>query len=250
MINPTIYTDASFPPGSVVENINCQQGTNNKSIPKVIFIEHRYAFFWWNHLVREKRKQDSSYSVDLITIDYHQDLAEPNEHEKADLENLILNSDKEVALFTWKKIHIKNDSHILSAAYRNIIGSVYVLTKSIIIDDKINYLDNKAGQHSIYVCDNYNEFESKIKKQIKSKNIILDIDVDYFIKKEGLQFQKDSWELMNESEFNRFVDDLNKLLGPLIQKIDLVTIALEPDYNGGFANSIYNYTRLDERLLK
>jgi len=89
-----------------------------------IFDNHRFLLY---SLCAGKEK---SGPLDLVTIDYHQDLCKPCDAEKKDLEALDLSNEKEVAYFCWNHLNPLNDGHVLAAMYVGLLRDAVVLCKA------------------------------------------------------------------------------------------------------------------------
>lgn len=115
------------PPGSLSQLLSHPYYGGRKSLEISIFNDHRYAFFFWNKWTQKLMNEDSiNYPPSLVTLYWHQDLVYPTDGEKEWLKELNLSSNKDVSLYTWANLRGLNDTHIMSAAYLNIIGDIYV----------------------------------------------------------------------------------------------------------------------------
>ncbi|MDA3915675.1 MAG: hypothetical protein PF690_01695 [Deltaproteobacteria bacterium] len=115
------------PPGSSYSHLESPDGKGN-SIEVALMMEHRFVFYYWFKWSKYRFSQNDIAPA-LISIDWHQDLCSPCENERYDLEQLNDNSYYNVAKFSWDQLNPLNDGHILSAAYLNFIGDIYVLCK-------------------------------------------------------------------------------------------------------------------------
>lgn len=237
-----------LPPGSSVEFLSHPSGDSQNSCPKAIFKEHRFSFFWWNKWTQEKREKNKNYRADIITLDYHNDLCSPDESEIEDLKILDVKNDFEVAFLSWARLNGNSDSHILSAAYLNIIGDIYALTK-LEIDEEISVFEDLYGnKHKIYIYHSLEELTGQIIKS-RLNQLFLDVDLDYFIVTEGLYGARESWEIVKDEEFKNIINNQNDLFRHIIRKIDGITIALEPDYTGSLTNSCELLINFERQLL-
>ena len=148
------------PPGAFREIISHPIFVESKAIEQATFKEHRFAFFYWYKWWKKLRKK---YNIEkpptLITIDYHRDLAGPNDLEKDELLEINEFNESELAMFCWARMNTQNDGHILSAAYLNIIGDIILLKQQKGFDRKedlyfVDHLDNK---HNIYEFEEIDE---------------------------------------------------------------------------------------------
>ena len=115
------------PPNSLYQIVAHPVHHQSRAIELALFNDHRYAFYYWNKWLQEQKKRNHLASPPaLVSLDWHQDLCHPCETERECLQNLDLKNKGDVAFFTWAKMNPLNDGHILSAAYLNIVGNIYV----------------------------------------------------------------------------------------------------------------------------
>jgi len=240
---------SSKPPGSHLEYIPHPAKSDDICTYKAIFKEHRFAFYWWNKLTQKRREKTARYRADLITFDFHNDLFEPSVNDIEELSKLNLNIDFDVSFYSWARLNGNSDDHILSAAYLNLIGNVYALTFNVLDEPEFIFKDMYANEHKVFVSNDLENFSKKIISD-NIDNIFLDIDLDFFIEKEGLMGQKETWELMKSEEIDKCINLENDLFKSIFNKIDCLTIALEPSYTGSFENSLRNFQEVQKRLFK
>lgn len=133
MINLDYNDIASYyPPGVSTVNLSHLYYMGRDSITLSIFNDHRFAFHSWILWCCQKELS----VVDLITLDWHQDLAYPDTDQIESLKELDITNSFEVSLFAWNKLSVNNDDHVVSAMYLNIIGDVYVVCKQNMNSDK------------------------------------------------------------------------------------------------------------------
>lgn len=107
------------PPGSYYD-IVAHPIDRRRAIEVAIVQDHRFAFFYW---LKWRNKQAGQRNPPaLISLDWHQDLAQPCDLECEWLSTLDTADYKAVGYFCWDKLHALNDGHILAAAYLNLIG--------------------------------------------------------------------------------------------------------------------------------
>ena len=212
----------------------------DKSVIVDLFDDHRLMFF----SILSNRRTKSP--LNLVSIDYHLDLAQPSKSEKANLSKLDLESEKEVAFFVWHHLNPLNDNHILSAAYLNLISDIIILTKD--RDPKCSeYRDKDGNKHNVHSYNDYNRFIENV--ELVEDNIFLDIDLDYFVKK-----SRDS----NDNEIIKYVlkekdyaifNKRGRLMRHCKDKLEMVTIAREPEHCGGVLNSNAILSRICSKLF-
>jgi len=231
---------------AIIEHPN---GTNN-AIEVGLVQDHRFVFYfwfkWWKKTSR-KLNETKNKAPSLVTIDWHRDLCAPCKTEKQDLDNLNLNSYKEVALFSWDKLNPLNDGHILSAAYLNIIGDIYVLCKQDGFEEE-SFVDRWGNEHKI-VC-----FEKKeeLYQELIENNILevyFDIDLDYFTESDDTCGGGEDLVLMDDDEIISLLDTRSSLIKWILKRTEGMTIATEPKCCGGLSNSNKIYSLLDNTLF-
>lgn len=224
-------------------------GTDN-AIEIGLVKDHRFVFyFWFKWWKKTTRQLDNPLlkAPDLISIDWHRDLCAPCEIEQHDLINLNLDSYKEVALFSWDKLNPLNDGHILSAAYLNLIGDIYVLCKQDDYDDE-TFIDHWGNEHKV-LC-----FESKedLFNEISNKNIkevYFDIDLDYFTESNDSCGGGEDLELVEDNNILSLIAIDSELMQWIFQRMEGMTIATEPEFCGGLRNSNHIYELIDNTLF-
>lgn len=232
MHEPIDFPDL-IPPGTYLEEIRHPSGDRSKKMEMAIFKEHRFSFYFWNrwHKIATENKRPP----DLITIDWHRDMAPPSDSEKEGLTNLNLSNLAEVAKFTWSGLDVHNDSHLLAAAFLNLIGDVYLL-KNYGTYQESSYIDNFSNTHHIYEYHVQDDFlEATLTKDFTQ--VLLDIDLDFFIKNKVEAHQMQEVEVSTDQEITEFMQLHSDLFHHLFPKLRGITIATEPRYCGGILQS-------------
>lgn len=237
-------------PNADYEIMSHPNGTDN-SIEIGLVKDHRFAFYfwfkWWKKTTR-KLKENVEKAPSLVTIDWHRDLCVPCELEKEDLIKLNLNSYKEVALFSWDKLNQLNDGHILSAAYLNLIGDIYVLCKQEDDDREEPFTDHWGNEHKIICCELKEDLFRELSKNIIDK-IYFDIDLDYFTESNDPCGGGENVRLMGNSEITSILDINSDFMKWIFKRMEGMTIATEPDFCGGVSNSNKIYNLVDSSLF-
>lgn len=222
------------PPGTSYEILPHPFG--NSAIELAIFQEHRYAFFFWN-----KWNKENNYSTIpcLVTFDWHQDLCFPDETEKKWLEELNLNDDGEVSIFSWAKLAGNNDGHILCAAYLNLIGNIYVLCRQTPFhgawkDEEL--IDRYGNKHLIKKFKTSKEMEKYLTKSTE-ENVFFDIDLDYFSIDNPFNGKGKKFTYMTKDDMEGLLSIENKLINWIFNRLYGFTIATEPEHCGGIIKS-------------
>ncbi len=206
-------------------------------IPVYVFDSHRFAFYAWYKFA----KKYNNYGLSLISIDWHQDLSG---YDKNNLEILEKSSGEDIDCFCCQYLNAQNDTHIHAAAYWNLIGDIYLLCKSTDEPQK-SFFDKEGKEHTIHFTNDLNIF-LEILKNSEEKNILLDIDLDYFTNLEESEFE-DIFTPLNEAEIK---GQLNILQEWFLPRLRGITIAREPMFCGSIKNSNYIYNLVSEALFE
>jgi hypothetical protein len=238
------------PPGCELSLVSLP-GRNRGTCTVGIVHEHRFAFYFWGLYSIDK---NSSNAV-LISIDAHDDTGVPSEVIPEDLDNLNIHSRTELGLFAWLRLRSLNDGHILPALYLNFFSDVYVLLND--REDSAAFRANHTEQQQkdpnnrIHIVNFYQNPESLLDNLPKDCPIFLDIDLDYFaLENPESGGVLGSEKLMPDSEIRSFLSINGSLFGPLLNRIVGLTIALEPRYCGGLANSLHVLDILNQELFE
>lgn len=221
-----------MPPGTYLESITHPEDRSRK-IELAVFKEHRFAFYFWNRWTA--KLPDKSEPPTLITIDWHRDLAPPSASEKKNLKKLKLSHHDKVAKFIWSGLDTHNDSHLLSAAFLNIIGDV-ILLKNYGEQIENTYVDNEGNEHRISEFKSYSNFEEAVIAH-NAERYFLDIDLDFFVKGKVVSHQLQEVTPYSEQEIAEIVDSGSPLFKHLYANLEGLTIAAEPRYCGGILKS-------------
>ncbi len=153
---------------------------SKKSVEVAVFHEHRIAFYYWAlWTIGVKFGRSITPPPILVSFDWHEDIAAPNEDERRGLEKLNIKVPGEVAYFSWAMLDPHNDGHILCAAYINLISDIFIVRKQ---NRGIHppLTDMYGRTHQIYCFDDAGDmFNTLIQHQGVDK-VYFDIDLDYF----------------------------------------------------------------------
>jgi hypothetical protein len=230
------------PPGSLYQILSHPFYGDRKSIEVSIFNEHRYAFFFWNKWTQKLINNDLiNYPPSLITLDWHQDLIYPIDIEKDWLNDLDLNNNKDVALYSWANLRSLNDSHIMAAAYLNIIGDVYVLCRQGHFENdwKDEFINDKFGKiHKVVKFKEYTDLTNYLLDSDEN-NVYFDIDLDFFTLNNPLQSgsRARKYNYVSNKKINEMLNYNNPLIQWIFQRLQGITIATEPEHTGGLLKS-------------
>jgi hypothetical protein len=182
-----------------------------------------------------------NYPPSLITLDWHQDLVYPTDGEKEWLKELNLSNNKDVALYSWANLSNLNDTHILAAAYLNIIGDIYVRCRQGKFDrnwEGREFIDRYGNSHIIKKFKKYKDLESCL-LQSKENNVYFDIDLDFFTLNNPLQVGGGSgnYTYLSDNSIKEMLNYDNPLIQWIFQRLQGITIATEPEHTGGLLKS-------------
>lgn len=203
--------------------------------------EHRFAFTFWNKWRRESHHLETLQPPALVSIDWHQDLQHPSIAEKESLLALNTSDETEVALFAWTQLNPVNDGQILAAAWLDIVGDVIVLCKQG-RPEKFKF-KTRNNLRQVKVFHDTSKF---IRALAKTADVILDIDLDYFI---GIDGGEPTMALTSKAEMERLLHPKEKLLKILAPKLKGITVALEPKHCGGIRNAHKLFGRLNSLMF-
>jgi hypothetical protein len=225
------------PPGTFLQTVP-DPGGSQRNIEKAIIMEHRFAFFFWMKWIQKLRDRSNSYQPPaLVTIDWHRDLAPPTDQLKTDLEQLDQSNLSDIANFVWARFDQTNDGHILCAAWLNLIGDV-ILLQNTTSKQQHTFHDMHGNSHTIYEFKAYSQFEEFLVDR-NDNELFFDIDLDYFIHGKGSDQYSDDFHRYADEEIKRIMNVEKPAFRYLLPKIEGVTVALEPSYCGGIANSCH-----------
>ncbi|MDF7820181.1 hypothetical protein P1X15_21355 [Runella sp. MFBS21] len=224
-----------IPPGSS-KQILSHPLKKGKAVELAIFQDHRYAFFFWSQW---NRKQKFLSPPCLISLDWHQDLCFPCETEKELLSSLNRSDDGEVAFFCWAKLAGNNDGHILSAAYLNLIGNIYVHCRQGKYDqdwEDEELIDIHGNKHTIKKFRTFEELEEHILSS-NEKKVYFDIDLDFFTFNNPYNGKGTKFTYMKVKEIKNLLSFERPLIHWTLERLAGWTIATEPEHFGGLLKS-------------
>jgi hypothetical protein len=239
------------PPGCEAEYTS-QPGGKQDCCTVGIVHEHRFAFYYWALYAHEKRKQGQRPV--LITLDSHDDVGVPSEVNVDDLDNLHIGNRTELGLFAWTRLRRLNDGHILPALYLNFFSDVYVLMNNDEDSDEFKYSHEEQQQKDqdgdIHTIKYYQKLDQLLHDLPSDVPAFLDIDLDFFAIDNTENSSIVGSELLRPDDFiSSFLSIDGPLLGPLLERIVGLTIALEPKYCGGLLNSLRVLDILNRELF-
>lgn len=223
------------PPGSL-RQILSHPSRDNDAVELALFNDHRYAFFYWNKWVREKNLSNPPC---LVSLDWHQDLCSPCETEKKWLEELDLSNDAEVSAFSWAKLAGNNDGQILSAAYLNLVGNIYVHCRQAPFSgcwEDEHLIDKFGNIHLIKKFQKFEELETFLLHSTEGR-VFFDIDLDFFVLDSGLHNSTFKFTYLKEEIIKEILHFERPLIKWIFNRLQGFTIATEPEHCGGLLKS-------------
>lgn len=207
--------------------------------------DHRFAFYFWSRWFVEKLNRDYIRAPLLITIDWHQDLAPPNDNERDDLNNLDPMNKEEVLSFCQDRMNPFNDGHILSAAWMGIISDIVVVCKQKFRSPD-QFRDFSGKSHSI---SKFTSFDAAHAELEKYDRVILDIDLDYFTESESFRGGDPDVRLDSEEEIRSVLNPHSDFFQSVFKRFLGMTIATEPGFCGSIENARHILTILNDQFF-
>ena len=234
----------SWPANSYYQILRHPSGDLNKSIELALINEHRFSFYYW---IKWNLKNKVKLIPDLVTFDWHQDLAYPNDNDIEELKILDLKNPFEISCFSWARLNPLNDNHILSATYLNQIKDIWVVCKqnhfSDWNDEQIVDLYNNI--HKIRKFPDKDSLYNKLRES-KITNLYFDIDIDYFTIENSTSNDKHKFTYMKNKEIENIFSLDSDFMQWIFDRMDGFTIALEPEHTGGVSKSLKYLTLLNK----
>lgn len=233
------------PPGSYYSILAHPSGID-KAIEAAVIQDHRFAFYywfkWWKDTGRDLTSNEENPPA-LVTLDWHRDLCAPGESEMQELSDLDLDSYKKTALYCWEHLNSNNDTHILSAAFLNLIGDIHVLCKQDGEEEDV-YVDISGNHHKVKCYTSLKDLEKSLLES-KYKEVYFDIDLDYFTESDELCGGGENLTLSDEKEILNIINPKSEMMKWIFQRMNGFTIATELECCGGMSNSNKIYSVVD-----
>lgn len=227
------YTNSE--PANSYHQILSHPIAENGVIELGLFNHHRFAFYYWAKWKLEFLKNRKTYNLDLISFDWHQDLVYPCDYHKSNLSKIDLENLFEVSFYSSYKLNPLNHDHIMSAVYLDLINDVWVLCKQGTFEDEY-LIDCKGKKHTIRKFKTEQELKKALFKS-NIENVFFDIDLDYFTITNNLEVEK-KISYMKDKDIKEAVSLDNELIKWIFNRVNGITLALEPEYTGGISKSL------------
>lgn len=242
---PLFKNMTHYPPGTNLVYLTHPYYMHRESVSLAMFNDHRFAFYFWALWAKEHQT-----SIDLITLDWHQDLAYPEDCQKEELKALNIEDTFETSFYVWARLSTLNDDHIVAAMYKNIIGNVYVVCKQDMDrsshDERI--IDMYGNTHVIKKFTTTSEAYGYLIKT-KIDKVFFDIDLDFFTIENLSTNCTQKTTFVKETEIKHTIDSQSKFMRWILQRIKGFTIAFEPKFTGGYAKSMRLFSIIEKTLF-
>lgn len=241
------HDEYTVPPGCKSAILAHPSGAN-EAIELALFHDHRYAFFFWSRWTRQLGLKGNPPA--LISLDWHEDLVHPDGTELDDLKGLQQVDLRELSIFCWESLSPLNDSHVLAAAYLNLVGDIYVVRKQLSSteDSSFEFQDAEGRVHHVRCFDTVEELMVEL-QAAEVERVFFDIDLDYFTESEDSCGGGEDVELVSDEIVKNTLDPEGELLRWVFERFAGMTIATEPEFCGGIVNSNHLLSLISESLF-
>lgn len=231
---------------------------NKRAVHLGIVMEHRFAFCHWIEVKqklmgKEKITDDSEFvAPDLVTFDWHDDFGVPDDYDEEQLKQLNQSDEGEVALFAWAALRALNDGHIRPAAYLNAIGNVYIVLKQDWDsgDDRDEVVKDRYGKdHHVFFFPTPKKMVKTFHETHSHSGVIWDLDLDYLTEAEEVP---DQWNtpLLSNRAIKAVLSPKSEWMQVILSDLRAITIALEPEYTGGLAQSLHLFRQWERSFFE
>lgn len=211
---------------------------NDRSLKIGIVHEHRLAFCFW----ADYKAHNQGTPPVLLTLDSHNDVGASADVHKKELRELDLRDETMVGLYAWLRLHPHNDGQILPALYLDLFSDVYVLLNgkheifdTDCLEEPTKCRDRNRKTHTVRY---FTDPELLIESMPRGRDVYLDIDLDFFSdpysSKENRKGAERQWPA---NRIRQFLTEPTGVIQLILPSLVGLTIALEPQYCGGLANS-------------
>jgi len=236
-----------------------------------VLLNHRVAYLCWMDALRRGFIKSGAF---LFHIDWHADFAVSTLVLIDDNEKIADDQEKELEDFVRTRLSVLNYEFIALAMYRGVIGDavsidkehdhdhIYGDHKKMTYDttNRNEFVDKKGRLHAFYLggssirelvgyqgllIDSYThqDVQKVFKENVKKRNLILDIDLDYFTYCDS----EGQWAL-NERNLNLILD--SEGFRYILDCAKVITVALEPFFCGNTTECRHILKSLGSSLRK
>jgi hypothetical protein len=244
------------PPGSEQVFTSAPDGENRCCAIGIVH-EHRFAFYHWALLTQNEWTQQlyrKGRPPALVTVDYHDDIGIECDFTTSDLDALDFQDRVQLGLFCWSRLRRLNDGQVAPALYLNLFSDVYVLLKQERERRRMDPRDAERKQqdrignwHTIRYFDRSVDLVRALATD--ESYVFLDLDLDYFTRAKQPGDSLGSEVLVNRRTIRNFLSPRGRFMSAVLDRLVGMTIALEPQYCGGLAHSLYVLDILNDELF-
>ncbi|MCG7855891.1 hypothetical protein MD537_02880 [Flavihumibacter sediminis] len=145
-----------------------------------------------------------------------------------------------------------NDGHILSAAYLNLIGNIYVHCRQGKFEHDWDEQELTDLYGNIHIVKKFKTFEALEMHLISSKeaDVFFDIDLDFFTVKNGLSDGRFEFTYLPDKVIREMLSPERPLVKWLFERMAGLTIAMEPEHTGGFLKASKYLALIDKMYFE
>jgi hypothetical protein len=152
---------------------------------------------------------------------------------------LDITNNGDVSIFCWASLNPLNDGHILSSAYLNLIGNIYVHCRQGKFENdwKDEEITDKYGNiHLIKKFKSLDTMQAFLMSSDETETYF-DIDLDFFTYNNPLNGIGKKFTYMKKTEIFKLLSPENPLIDWIFTRLCGFTIATEPKHCGGLLKS-------------
>jgi len=241
--------NGTAPPNTEYQYIAHPLDPINKAIKIAVMVQHRFAFqFWTTETGRLLDKGHIQTPPNLISLDWHQDLAGPSANEKNELGQLVDNDFEHIEMFSYGRLNPLNDGHIYAAAYINSISDIYLLCKQ---ENDISsvFVDRNGNEHQTHVFYTIEDLMTSLQSGNGDQPAYLDIDLDFFTESSDRCGGGPDTTIVSEEQITSIINIDSDLIQYSIPSLEGITIALEPAFCTGITGSLEILKTIESNLF-
>lgn len=214
----------------------------NRTTHVALTQEHRFVLWFWN-------EWRSTFPPDVFSLDWHLDLAEPEPAAKQALQNFDNIAPADLSYHIWRCMSPYNDDHLLTAAWLGIINDIWLVYKQKFRGPD-TIIDRHGNSHHIYKFHSLAEAVKHYRYQHHNREVIWDIDLDYFTNSPEFIGGGDHVNRVSDDEIARAIGPNSDLASVLIPDLTGITIATEPKFCGGIKMMTQILSKVDELFFR
>ena len=167
------------------------------------------------------------------------------------MSKLDIKNQFEVSFYSWAKLNPLNDNHILSAAFLDLIGDIYVVCKDFSCSGLNDIEEITDINNNVHLVRKFDSSKNLLTHLLTSnlKEILLDIDLDYFTIDNISSNDKQQFSYMSDKTIKELFNPRSPVMSWILSRIAGFTIALEPEHCGGLQRSMKYLSLLENTLF-